>query len=345
LFPKWRKGFWGLLNPIGPVLFLLIAAPWFLLMEHRHPGFLHFFFVEQHFQRFLTQKYNRMSPWYFFLLVLPAGLMPWTPAALSALWRRWDDWRAEPRDAAMALWMLLVVAFFSKSQSKLATYILPVFPQMALLVASAHQRPIAIWSKRFSWVIGAVLLGVVLAGPSLFPSAFNSLDATPALLALKPFAFAAVLVLGGGLAAFGVSQRDSIKRLGLAGLAVGALALGAMSAGADIMSVKSLALSLAGRLQPGDQIYVYGIYLHGLPFYTQHRVDKVVNWSGELHYAQLDPANADRFGDETALSELPFEDKKVFIAFRRLDTAFIFSTVGAERKRFAEYGPWALAEF
>ncbi|MBI3551403.1 MAG: glycosyltransferase family 39 protein [Elusimicrobia bacterium] len=346
LFPQWRKGLRGLLNPLGPAVFLAVVSPWFLLMERRHPGFLHVFFVEQHFQRFITQKYNRSSPWYFFLLVLPAGLLPWTPAALASLARGPRHWRAEPRDAALALWSVLVVGFFSSSQSKLATYILPVFPHLALLVASSCQRPLPVWSKRLSWVLGAALLGAVLAGPSLFPELYARADAEPLAVALKPFVFAAALALGTGLAAAGFSQRDSLKRLAAAGLAVGALALGAFSAGSGWLSAKELARSISGRFRPGDAIYAYGIYLHGVPFYTGRRVDKVVNWVGELHYAMRDPANADRFGDERDIAGLPLEGKRVFVSFPRDQTNFIFSVTGPERlKGYAAFGPWGLAEF
>jgi hypothetical protein len=329
LCPSWRRGLLKLANPAGIALFALITAPWFLLMERRHPGFLHFFFVEQHFQRFLTQKYNRASPWYFFLLVLPAGLLPWTPAALAALLRPWSHWKADPRDLALLLWAGLVTAFFSTSQSKLATYILPVFPQLALLTASALQRPLPAWSKRLSWVLGAVL----------------RTDSDPLAVLLKPFAFAAALALGAGLTGLGFSRRDSVKRLATVGLAVGALALGAISAGSEHLSAKSLGLSIAGRAAPEDRVWAYGIYIHGVPFYAARRVDRLLNWIGELHYAKRDASFADRFGDESDLGALPPEKGRVFLTFRRLDSSLIFSVTGDPERGKTMFGPWVLAVY
>jgi 4-amino-4-deoxy-L-arabinose transferase-like glycosyltransferase len=343
--PSWRKGLAKLASPAGAALFLLIAAPWFLLMERRHPGFLHFFFVEQHFQRFLTQKYNRASPWYFFLLVLPAGLLPWTPAALAALLRPWSHWKADPRDLALLLWTALVTAFFSTSQSKLATYILPVFPQLALLTASALQRPLPAWSKRLSWILGAIFLTAVLAGPSLVPDLYARTDSDPLAVLLKPFAFAAVLALGAGLTGLGFSRRDSVKRLGMVGLAVGALALGAISAGSEYLSAKSLGLSIAGRAGPEDRVWAYGIYIHGVPFYAARRVDRLLNWIGELHYAKRDAGNADRFGDESDLAAVPPEKGRVFLTFRRLDSSLIFSVTGDPERGKTMFGPWVLAVY
>jgi hypothetical protein len=190
------------------------------------------------------------------------------------------------------------------------------------------------------------MLAAVLAGPSLVPGLFAKLDADAIAVALKPFAFGALLVLGVAMTASGFSERDSIKRYGAAGLAVGALALGALNAGASALSVKDLAQSFEGRVGPQDKIYVYGIYMHGLPFYTRHRVDKVLNWSGELHYAQRDPAYAANFGDESDIAALPGEGRRTFVAFRTFETRYIFSVTGPEvLKGYAAFGPWAVAEF
>ena len=44
----------------APLLFALIAAPWFVLMQHQHPGFVHYFFIHQQFQRFTAGGFNNM---------------------------------------------------------------------------------------------------------------------------------------------------------------------------------------------------------------------------------------------------------------------------------------------
>lgn len=345
LYPGWRKGLKALLFPLGPALFVLIAAPWFLLMERRHPGFLHFMFVEQHFQRFLTQKYNRSSPWYFFLLVLPAGLLPWTAPALASLARPPRFWRENPKEGALALWAVLVTVFFSKSQSKLATYILPVFPQLSLLSALALQRSVPAWAKRLSWLLGAAALALAAAAAKAGPPA-GRLELEPLITVLRPYACGAGAVLAAGLLLFGFSQRDSIKRLAAAGLAVGLLTLGGLSAGSEWLSVRSMAQSIAGRCAPGDAVYAYDIYLHGVPFYTRRRVDKLVNWIGELHYAKRDPANAERFGDERDIAALPLDGRRVFVTFPLRQANYVFSVTGPEKlKSHADFGPWAFAEF
>ena len=110
----------------------VLAAPWLLLVAQRNPGFLQFFFLHEQFERFLTRVHERYQPDWFFVPVLLLGFMPWTPL-LPAIARR--GWRAVRHgggpDLLLALWVLFCFVFFSLSQSKLAPYILPLFPALA----------------------------------------------------------------------------------------------------------------------------------------------------------------------------------------------------------------------
>lgn len=286
LFPTLRKNALKLLHPLGPVLLLAIVSPWLYLMETRHPGFLHVFFVEQHFQRFTTLKYNRFAPWYFFFLVLPAGLLPWTPAVFSGAVLAEKQRRAgDPRGAALAVWAGMIFLFFTKSNSKLATYILPVFPHLCLLGAHA------------------------------------------------------------------LEQSDKLKRalkLSLAGLALGALALIAAGTGkaSDLLSARAISQRINEKYRPGDQVYTYGTYLHAIPFYTKRRVDVVVNWVGELHYAKRDPKTQDRFSDDRAIRELPAKGHGVFVVLRKREADYFLTLTEPKKpKAYTTFGNWILAEY
>src|SRR6266571_6770019 len=121
---------WRLLREMrlatGILLFLLIAAPWFVLVSMRNPEFAHFFFIHEHFERFLTKVHGRYQPGWYFFPILAAGLLPWTLLALHAAARAWSADRAQafaPR-RFLLLWVLVVFGFFSASNSKLASYIL-----------------------------------------------------------------------------------------------------------------------------------------------------------------------------------------------------------------------------
>ncbi|MFN2644372.1 MAG: glycosyltransferase family 39 protein, partial [Burkholderiales bacterium] len=130
---------WGVvrrLRPIaGIVLFLALAAPWFIAVSAANPEFAHFFFVQEHFQRFTTQMHERVHPWWYFIPVLAAGMAPWL-LPLGAAARRALRERREA-EVLFWCWALVVFVFFSASGSKLAPYILPIFPALAVLAARA----------------------------------------------------------------------------------------------------------------------------------------------------------------------------------------------------------------
>ncbi|MEO6051050.1 MAG: glycosyltransferase family 39 protein, partial [Pyrinomonadaceae bacterium] len=72
----------------GTLLALAIAAIWYLPMYQRHGyGFIDEFFIQHHFQRFTSNKYQHPQPFYFFLWVLPLMTLPWLPFFLAAIWK------------------------------------------------------------------------------------------------------------------------------------------------------------------------------------------------------------------------------------------------------------------
>jgi 4-amino-4-deoxy-L-arabinose transferase-like glycosyltransferase len=341
LFPALRRGWRGLLAPAGPLCFLLVAGPWFLMIEDRKPGFLRFFFLEQHFQRFLTPKYNRPGPWFFFLPVAFLGLLPWTHLVLAGLAHAWSEWRRKSwRAPALALWAAGVVLFFSVSRSKLATYILPAFPHLALLAAMA--LPSAAGKR---WVRAAAAAAAVLL---LVPAAAFLV---PGLRALAPVPAAAQACAAAALAALGLGQLCALSRgWGTAGPAVGALlgtaaALAGLGLAEPFVSARPVGRAIASRAGAADLVYCYGTYLHGLPFYAGRPVDRLIYWVGEVHYARRDPANADMFGDDSAIRALPLRGRRVFAVLRRREASYFKTLVApGSLRRFEDFGSWSLAE-
>jgi len=54
----------------GLILFLAITVPWFITVSLANPEFFQFFFIHEHFARFLTKVHARYHPWYSFIPIL-----------------------------------------------------------------------------------------------------------------------------------------------------------------------------------------------------------------------------------------------------------------------------------
>ncbi|MGM7375341.1 dolichyl-phosphate-mannose--protein mannosyltransferase, partial [Acinetobacter baumannii] len=62
---QWKK-IPSLLNPLAILLFLLIVSPWLYLVQSKYPQFLHYFFIDQQFNRFSSKEFNNKQPWCFY---------------------------------------------------------------------------------------------------------------------------------------------------------------------------------------------------------------------------------------------------------------------------------------
>ena len=138
----WDWKIWKRLHIIsGSILFLAITAPWFVLIAQRNPEFLEFFFIHEHLQRFTQTAHSRTGPIYFFLPLLLLGFLPWiaqVPGAIAQTWRERN--REFSSGWLLTCWFVVILGFFSISQSKLPGYIIPLFPALALIVGSQLDR-------------------------------------------------------------------------------------------------------------------------------------------------------------------------------------------------------------
>ncbi|MDD3153256.1 MAG: phospholipid carrier-dependent glycosyltransferase [Victivallaceae bacterium] len=174
---------------VGSAVFLLIAAPWFVLMAQKDPGFLEYFFLNENFKRFLFKEYGDrygagretfrgMALVWFVVANLPALVL-----LMPALRNRWrtafgrDTWR-NPATALPLLGCLCITGFWCLTSRVLVTYLLPTAPLAASWIALQLKNR-GFWEeKQFQTLLvraGAmitVLLGislttVMLLGPQI----------------------------------------------------------------------------------------------------------------------------------------------------------------------------------
>ena len=148
----------------GVLIGLVVAAPWYLAVSLRNPDYARYFFIELNFGSFLSKDPHHPEPFHYYLPVLLVGLFPWTFFAPMALVRVWQRRREDAHGGTvfLLLWAGFYLAFFSAAESKLPTYILPVFPPLALLVGRLWQElataPTPALRKAVLWSFSPFLL-------------------------------------------------------------------------------------------------------------------------------------------------------------------------------------------
>src|SRR6202041_1451161 len=109
----------------GLLLTILIAAPWFIAMTIREPGFADFYFIGEHLRRAFETDYSHSEAFYFYLPVIAVGLLPWSLLVPFLTWRTAS--RNPARSFCLVAATVTIVAF-SCANAKLIPYILPAVP-------------------------------------------------------------------------------------------------------------------------------------------------------------------------------------------------------------------------
>ena len=118
---------------------LILALPWYGLMFHRYDGaFIREFFYNDHWRRLLEAEHSKNDKWYFYPGSILGCMFPWTCFVAAAFWvagKAFFQKKASPFQLFLLIWIGVVFVTFQIAHSKLVSYILPLFPAVALLVA------------------------------------------------------------------------------------------------------------------------------------------------------------------------------------------------------------------
>ena len=149
------------------LVFLVVVLPWFAGVSLAAPDFPYYGIARETLARFTTGSFHRNQPPWFYLMVLGAGALPWSlllPGGAHAAWRsRSALGRA---DRLVLVWSIVVVVFFTLSQSKQPAYVLSVCVPGALAAArlldAALTRPEG-RSARALWAVLRVVAALAAA--------------------------------------------------------------------------------------------------------------------------------------------------------------------------------------
>ncbi len=275
----------------GAAIFLALTVPWFVLVSQRNPGFAEFFFVHEHVERYLSNVHKREGAWWYFVPILLVGMLPWT-STLPWLARRdrVDEPDAERRARGLLIvWSAFVFLFFSASGSKLPSYILPMFPALALLIAPRLRHAQAA-SLRWHLLLPVLAwAGILMASLQVhrFVAAGTEVEALAE--------FNRVLRIGGllffataAIAWWLLARRRvtaAVLCLALGNLGATLMALHAHDAFNEIKSADRLAATLRPLIDERTPVFALRSYDQTLPFYLRRSV-VLVDYVDEFAFGQ-----------------------------------------------------------
>lgn len=317
------------------VTFLAIAAPWFVLVSRAHPEFAYFIFVREHFERFAAEVGHPEGPFYYVPVML-VGPLPWSVWALLLVFSRsarhaFGRIPAEPR-TFLLVWAGFMFVFFSVASSKLATYVLPILPAVALLLGAwideLLDREPEIVSRYVTLtgrIVGVVGIAFIVAATIVWPLAdwFSAQFHVPA----DYLVYGARAVLATGLALFATAvtlrRREAAGDLPGPRMAVliagaGFALIASIEAREVVKTARSLAHAFVEHGREGDLLVSYRHLMQSLSFYAGTRVVQVEAENEIEHGAEYAPDRAEWFWDDAERLKREWSSsRRIFLATSR----------------------------
>jgi 4-amino-4-deoxy-L-arabinose transferase-like glycosyltransferase len=277
--------------PPGILLFCAIALPWYLAVQMRNPQFFREFILEHNLARFSTNLYHHPEPFWYYLPVTALALVPWIVFVVVASAESARAWWAERKTVSTepdlklhltlfaCCWLIVPVAFFSLSRSKLPGYILPAIPAGAVLLADSLRRH---FEKERTIAKGIIILHALVAAAPIVPAVLIAYLVTqhrmpggrPMLIALAvAFVLCAAIALT-------LASRLGLRMLRFVTLIPVVLSVAAVlklgtNAIDQKLSARPLAIELASVETHKLPLAVYGVQReveYGLAFYRNQTI-------------------------------------------------------------------------
>lgn len=330
----------------GIVIFLAVAAPWYILISLRNEDYVNYF-VNLNFSYFFSPKAVHARPFLYYLPILLGGFSPWSfflPLAfVRTFWR--PAGRVDERALFLCLWFGVIFLFFSAARSKLGTYILPSFPALSLLVGILWRdllaTPTIQLRKGFLYSFAPLavifLLGLIylqVASPSLLNTRYG--------LALSSINFFGIFLVGMTVLSFILLlyRWDTLSFFADVGLVISAIlwfTVLILPAMVPYRSTKDLALKMDALLAPGEPFIFFDIRRDSALFYT-NRIGIFLTHYDQLVWRLTSSKNKWAVVDEDKLRKFPTLDKVARIVGREGNAVLVIardnteSTAGAEGK-------------
>ncbi|GLH72133.1 glycosyl transferase [Geothrix limicola] len=288
------------LDPLGWLLYLALVVPWFWAVNRANPGHAQFFFIHEHFTRFLTHEHARQGSnnWVldklYFVAFLAVGVLPWLSATVVGVRRGFTflkgrgpqgtDHLARWTVGIAVLGFLWPLAFFSLSGSKLPPYILPAIVPLAALACTFEREG----EERAAYRrMGKEL--VVLGLLFLLAGAFFRHEVQGR---------GWVLAVGAGFAGLGLwAHRRAALSAPQLMAALGGVMWLLLVAGQAVAGPGKSVADLVRSTPANAQWILYNDTFQGVPFYARTRA-VVIASTGEMGYGRDRLPDAERWFQE-----------------------------------------------
>jgi 4-amino-4-deoxy-L-arabinose transferase len=261
---------------LGFALFLFVGLGWFVFLYVENRQFLDYFVFKHTVERFSTNSFSRSQPFWFYLPMILLTAFPWIILAFLKI----KEIAIKSSYWMLLAWIVFPLIFFSLSQSKLALYILPVYPAVAIAAAVVWERLSPAQQKSWGLIQSVFQLLVVLALPAL-PFFDGRI-----VLSYKFFFFLTSMV------AILVSLRiiripDTERAIWSAVVFMGGITVAStyfMSANPSLVNdQKNLAIFLQNDLGSAENVLVYDSRLPSLSFATDKNIISLYDGSDDLN--------------------------------------------------------------
>lgn len=317
----------------GFLVVLLVAGPWYGYMSFVHgPAFVETFLGLHNVVRATVSEHPQDNVFYYYLILFPLSLLPWTFVFLSRLvsWLKKIK-RAERTETYLFVWLIGYILFFSLMATKYPTYVFPVLWPAAILTALELDTWITEANPKTGWclTIPAVLQIVLFAFAGKF------------LPVVMPFHMLLLVTLAILTLLLKWHKSRSILILGTACFVSLSCLVFMFSALVPLTEARS-AKEAADLLPSGAQsIGIYGDYATSAVYYSNHEIIKLVGQMPEKEqnlWAGKYTMPAQRYVDFLNASD-PVKGQWILINKKSL-AAFLQEDFSRQFKEGKQSGSW-----
>ena len=318
----------------GILIFLAVASPWYILISLKNPDYAGYFLIEQNLGSFLSSESRHPNPFYYYLPVLFGGFFPWScflPLALIyAIRRKFES--VHQSTVFLVIWFSVIFIFFSIAESKLATYILPLFPAASLLVGLCWQELLNFPAARIrsGFVYSFVPVVVIFSAAFLYLWVYPLVEMEhEAGIKLGQLYFLAIWLLACIVLAFLflLRRKNHAFFISIAGMTVSAMILFLLVIVPSVnpyRSTKVLAEKYDQLIAENEKLTFYRRIRDSALFYT-HRRARVLKTADELKDYLTSDKRVYAIATRKRLARLPF---RPYIVERQGDKLLISNIKG-----------------